>query len=67
MEEEWREKRGRGGIREREEGVSLSRLKMAERGDGLLKWCKQSELKTEREMEVNEGGVSQELGVAKFS
>ena len=47
--------------------VSLSRFKM---GDGLLKKngrkCKQSELKTGGEMEMNEGEVSDVVGVVKF-
>lgn len=41
------------------------------KGDGLLKnngrKCKQSELKTGGEMEVNEGEISELVGVVKFS
>jgi hypothetical protein len=59
MEEGLRE---RGGKR-----VILSRVKWRKKGDGLLnkngRKCKQSELKTGGEMEVDEGKVSEVVGV----
>ena len=72
-EDEWREKeRQRRSKREREEDGDFQSVKNGrKKGDGLLKKngrnCKQSELKTGGEMEVNEGEVSEVVGVVKLS
>jgi hypothetical protein len=64
------EKRGRGGLKQREEDGELESVKNGGKGEMFFlkkngRKCKQMELKTG--LEVNEVDVSEVVGVVKFS